>query len=64
LDDIGGFAEGSLKEVDGLKSGRANFLIAETFEKRAGDRFKMLEAFGVGGQDVLGAAYGLVLRHG
>jgi hypothetical protein len=53
-----------LKEVDRFKCGRANFLVAEAFEKRAGDRLQMLEAFGVGGQNVFGAANGLELGQG
>src|ERR1700690_1340198 len=74
LYDIGGFTERSLKKVDGFKRRGANFLIAEALKEGAGLRFEMLElrsisgparrSFSEGGKDVLGAANGLILRHG
>jgi len=43
LDHIGGFTEGSLKEINRFKVGVRIFLVAKTPKERAGFRLQLLE---------------------
>src|SRR5579864_1488959 len=63
LDDVGGFPERPLKQVEGFKSGGTDFLEPETLEPASGMCLKVLKVDRIGRQNVVRTANGLVFGH-
>src|ERR1035437_7248859 len=64
LDDVGRFAEGPLKKVEGFKGRRADLLVAVAMKESACGGFERLKLGGIGRQDIFGPTDRLVFRHG
>src|SRR4051812_27730664 len=59
FDDIGGFSDRTVEQIQGLKGGGANFVKTKSLENQTGLGFQGLELGRFVGQDVVRAAYGL-----
>src|SRR6267378_1103728 len=63
LDDVGGFAQRTLEQIQRLEGRRANFMKSELFKQQAGPRLQFLKLRSVRRQDIMRSANRLKVRH-
>ena len=64
LDHVCGFAEGTLKKIDGFKGRGPDLREPEALEKAPSGIFQGLKLSRIGRKDILGAANRLIFHHG